>query len=104
MNLVLQFIRKNVKNRANVREIGKCQILQLLEIPGLFVTETALPMIDEFIFIRTSRLNGFFGTNFLTIKEYYYYSLEIVTSLEKLVFVFGIVTYHLLNKIKLKMN
>ena len=79
--------------------------MQLLEIPGLFVTETALPMIDEFIFIRTSRLNGFFGTNFLTIKEYYYYLLKIVTSLEKLVFVLDIVTYYLLlNKIKLKMN
>ena len=69
MNVVLQFIRKNVKNRANVREIGKCQILQLLEIPGFFETETALPMIDEFIFIRTSRLNGFFGTNFFNDKR-----------------------------------
>ena len=61
-------------------------------------------MIDEFIFIRTSRLNGFFGTNFLTIKEYYFYFLKIVTSLQKLVFVFGIVTgfYTLLNKNKTK--
>ena len=42
MNVVLQFIRKNVKNRANVREIGKCQILQLLEIPGFFCNRNRL--------------------------------------------------------------